>query len=439
MKNLINILIIEDDQLTRLSLKRNLEQIGRFTIEEADSKDQAVKMLNLYRFDLVFIDLDLDERLAGLEILEKIQKLDLYKIVTSSHVSEEIIARAYELGCRDYLHKPYQVSSLQKVLKRFHVKNDDIKIELSKMFQFSESERCEISSQIQKVITSDLPLMLLGETGTGKTKLVEFIHKQINEKIPLIHINCSEFSENLIESQLFGHEKGAFTGAVGSKKGVLELAHNGILFLDEIGTIPLTTQTKLLKAIEEKRFYPLGSEKMISSNFRIVTATCEDIFEKIKDKEFREDFYQRIKGHTITLLPLRQKRELVVDIIKNKIDESDRKIVLSKGAQALLKSYDWPGNLRELSKVMNIILNFDKGFIETHDVSHLLEKKTPQVFLSNNMFEYVKEFGLNNFIDKLESEILTKSLIENESKVRRTLLELKISNNTFYKIKARPL
>jgi len=264
--------------------------------------------------------------------------------------------------------------------------------------------------------------------------LAKLIHELSGDHLPFVEINCSEFSESLLESELFGHEKGAFTGALRNKKGLLELANGGILFLDEVATMSSGLQKKLLKAIEEKEFYSVGSERKIKSNFRLISATCENLAEKITNGDFRQDMYFRIKGFQINLLPLRERQSDIEPLLKHFIKTADRKIVFTEEALNLLTNYNWPGNIRELQKLVTILSLNNKGIIEAKDLNSMLifEATVDQAHKIN--LEEIKKWGLNSFIEKMEMEIFEIVSKENNEKVRKTLSDLKISNNAYYRI-----
>ena len=289
---------------------------------------------------------------------------------------------------------------------------------------------------IDQALLSKRPILITGESGTGKTFLAKFIHqlseKTIGKKTPFVHLNCAEISESLIESELFGYEKGAFTGAQKSKKGMLELADGGILFLDEIATMPLSIQKKLLKAIEEKSFFPLGSERSINSDFRLISATCEDLKSKIENNEFRADFFFRIEGFNVSIKSLRERKDDLNRLIHFFIKKGERLIVFDSSAKAVMLNYQWPGNVRELERTIEVLQTKDRGIVTALDLQPLLSKNTS----SNIKFdlEEVKRFGLKTYIENLESNILKRTLASNQDKVRKTLIDLKLSNNSYYRI-----
>lgn len=427
------ILLVEDDLLSRLSLKNRLELFGE--VLEAPSRKDALILLDR-EFDLAFVDLDLEAELAGLEVIAKLKEKNIYSVVLSGRDDEGVIEQAYLNGCRDYLAKPFTKTSIELIFKKFtSEKNKNQSLQkLKDIFLTDDSSMIKELEIIDQALLSQRPILITGESGTGKTFLAKFIHEIIDSKVPFIHLNCAEISESLIESELFGYEKGAFTGANKAKKGMLELAHGGILFLDEIATMPLAIQKKLLKAIEEKSFYPLGSEKLVRSEFRLISATCDDLKKKIEAQEFRADFYFRIEGFNVTLKPLRARQNDLNNLIQFFVKRGERRIVFDSMAKQVMKDYGWPGNVRELERTIEILQTRESGIVTASDLAILLNKPTTQSQLPQIDLEEVKRIGLKTYIESIESTILEMALKANNDKVRKTLADLKLSNNSFYRI-----
>lgn len=403
-------------------------------VHDASSQAEALILIEDKSFDIAFVDLDLESELAGLKIVEALRSKKTYTVVLSGREDEMIIEQAYQLGCRDYLSKPFTKTSIELIFKKYSSVSSKVQTlqALKDIFLTDDSTLVKELEVIDQALLSTRPILITGESGTGKTFLAKFIRQLSGASMPFVHLNCAEISESLIESELFGYEKGAFTGAHKSKKGLLELADGGILFLDEIATMPTAIQKKLLKAIEEKTFYPLGSEKIIRSEFRLISATCENLKSKIDKGEFRADFFFRIEGFNVSLKPLRERRDDFNKLIQFFVKKGERMIVFDSAAKALLSEYQWPGNVRELERTIEVLQTKDRGIVTASDLLPLLSKDLAVVETFD--MEEVKKLGLKSYIENLEGKILKLALETNEEKVRKTLSDLKISNNSYYRI-----
>lgn len=437
---MLKILVVDDDKLSRLKIKSHLND---HQVVEASSYEEAVEKL-ASNFDLCFIDLNLDNtetELLGFEILKITVQKGIYSVVMSSLHDEEIIEHAYEIGCNDYYSKGTEKASIADTLNRFLLsKNDYLENHFFKeIFPTKSKEQKSILKKIVPVIQTSIPICLLGESGTGKTFLANEIHEQSKRVGPFVAVNCAALSEELLEAELFGHGKGAYTGAASESKGKLALANHGTLFLDEIGSMSLAMQTKLLKAIEEKSFYQVNSDKVIKSDFRIISATLDNLEDKIKSGEFRFDLFQRICGLSVTLLPLRERKEDILDLIKKETEEfsqSGRKIVFSKDAKNLLENAKWPGNIRELKRFFQIISLENRGLISKEEVEKHLSKNTgknPNKILSTAQLNVALDMGMPDFLNQIENEIIELALKNNNKAIRKTLAQLKITQSRLYK------
>ena len=436
---MLKILIVDDEKLSRIKIKSHLSS---HYIVEAASYEEAVTKLS-QSFDLCFLDLNLDNgmELLGFEVLKIAVSKGIYSVVMSSLHDDEIIEHAYEIGCNDYYSKGNEQASISDTLNRFLLtKNDYLENHfLKEIFPTKSNQQKDIIKKIIPVIQTSIPICLLGESGTGKTFLAKEIHEQSKRTGGFVAVNCAALSEELLESELFGHAKGAYTGAHSEVKGKLALANNGTLFLDEIGSMSLTMQTKLLKAIEEKTFYQVNSDKVVKSDFRIISATLDNLEEKIKLGEFRFDLFQRICGLSVRLLPLRERKEDILDLIKKETNESaqfGRKIVFSKEAKDILKSYEWPGNVRELKRFLQVISIDGHGLISKEKIKKHFQQticNSKKKILSKEQIEMVAFMGLPAFLEEVEREVIIESYKNNENAVRKTILQLKINQSKLYK------
>jgi DNA-binding NtrC family response regulator len=440
-KHPLNILITDDDELFRLGLTVYLERFGKVSV--ASNKSEANALLETTKFDIAFIDLWMHGEITGLDLVEKSASKAVYPVILSSSDEEENIIKAYELGCKDYLIKSnYRDSIDHLVEKYFSGKNENYlqKQILEEIITTDESIVKKII-QAKTMMKNNQNIFIGGETGVGKTKLASLLNTLSGKKQSnFIHLNCAEIPENLVESELFGHTKGAFTGALQAKKGKLQLADNGTLFLDEIATLSLATQAKLLKALEDKEFYPIGGNEKIKSQFHLISATCENLEKMVTEGKFRQDLYFRLTNYKIEIKPLRERPQDIALQFKYFSKKTGRQIVLSPEAKKKFNSYGWPGNSRELKAVTELLTLHEKGLIDLNDLPEDLLKSSSEKPLENKssltleQSDYIIKNGLNDFIKNIEKQITNKVYTMNDGKIRPTLKTLQISSTTLYRI-----
>lgn len=376
----LKILIIDDENIICWSFKKRFSNQG-YDVITAETGEKGLQLFEIHDPDIVFIDNKLPS-MQGLEVLEKMKRLkeEVFIVFMTAYGTIEKAVKAMKLGAFEYLNKPYLFEEVELILE-----NIKRKIQIDNEIQLLRRQQKELltfdhivgkSKAIQNVIrlakkialSEASTVLLLGESGTGKDLLAKVIHNESNRSDkPFVVINCASLPETLLESELFGHERGAFTDARSQKKGLLEIADGGTIFLDEIGAINLSAQAKLLGIIENKTVRRLGGINDLVINVRIIAATNRDLEESVKEQTFREDLYYRLKVFQMILPTLRERKEdipLLISYFINLFNVQFRKDIrgITKEAEKYLIGYDWPGNVRELRNVIEraIILESDQ-------------------------------------------------------------------------------
>ena len=374
------ILVVDDEHLIRWSLEQNLKKQG-YDVTTAGSGEDALRLLQEESPDLVLLDVQLPG-MNGMEVLERIKELDeevIVIMVTALGVLETAVM-AMRLGAYDYINKPFNLDELAIVIKK-SLETQELKREVAQLRstqpkKFSidaivgvSDELHHVLNMVRKIAQSDAGTVLVqGESGTGKELIAKAIHYEGGRADkPFMAINCAAVPETLLESELMGHEKGAFTDAKSLKKGLFEMAHGGTVFLDEIGDMPQAIQAKLLRVLEDRTFRRVGGTKDIHVDVRIISATNKDLLAAIEDKTFRNDLYYRLQVIPIFLTPLRERRSDILVLAHSFIEAFNREFGksvkgISEAAEKFLVEYNWPGNVRELRNVIEraIILENDE-------------------------------------------------------------------------------
>ncbi|MCT4643219.1 MAG: sigma-54 dependent transcriptional regulator [Bacteriovoracaceae bacterium] len=431
----IKILVIDDDKYFKLAIKPIVEKFG--LIEEASNAAEAITLINNNHYDLALIDMQIETDRDGLEILKLTNQKSIKSLILSSYDDPETIKEAYQNGCKHFLAKLNYTKNLEAYLKTVIKEISKPKNKLE--YITKDSKLLEQISKLENTNLMGQNIFLTGETGVGKSLIAKYLHLTCyDNKQNFIHLNCSSISENLLESELFGHKKGAFTGAANDQVGKLELANEGTLFLDEIATMPMSMQQKLLKAIDDKEFYPVGSTKPVKSNFTLISATCEDLFQLISEGKFRKDLFFRISGFNIDIPPLRQRPYDIRPLIEYFVKIASRRVFIEECAFKTLESYKWPGNIRELKKAIDMLCLNTSGIITKTHVQNIFEQSKDS-FLDENLLthtqkNFIKDNGLREFIKSIEKQVVKEILELNKGKVSHTIKELKISASAFYRI-----
>jgi two-component system nitrogen regulation response regulator NtrX len=437
------ILIIDDELGIRTSLTGVLEDEGYYT-KAVESGEEGLELLKKENFDVVLLDIWLPGQ-DGIEILKKIKEIDenIIVIMISGHGTIETAVQATKLGAYDFLEKPLSSEKVNLTIKNAlkHKRLEEENIQLREKFKsrnilIGESESIKrLKEQIKIAAPTNGRVLIYGENGTGKELVARLIHEHSPRRNKrFVEINCAAIPDDLMESELFGYVKGAFTNAFKDKKGKLLLADGGTLFLDEIGDMSLKTQSKLLRVVEEQKFEPLGSTESISIDTRIIAATNKDLRKEIEKGNFREDLFFRINVIPFYIPPLRERKEDIPLLVNYYLEffstEYGKKLKkISPSAMKLLVDYKWPGNVRELKNLIErLVIMVPKDIIEPSDLS-----LTMVAFPSRESL-IIKDYGsFQEAKEAFEKEFIQRKLKEHNWNITKTSEELKIERSHLYK------
>lgn len=418
-----SILIVDDEETQRNILSGYLQKKG-FKVYSASSGNEGVDVTKNNLIDIVLSDYKMPDK-TGLEVLEEVKKMnpEISFVILTAYGTVENAVKAMRLGAYDYISKPVDLDELDLLIERIiETKNlkSEIQIlrsQLQEKFKFdsfiSNSPKMdELLSMASRAADTKATILITGESGTGKEVLAKAIHfASLRKDKPFIAVNIPALPETLLESELFGHEKGAFTGAEKLKKGRFELADKGTIFLDEIGDVPLNIQVKLLRVLQEQKIERLGSTENIDIDVRIITATHQNLESKIKDGSFREDLFYRLNIVSINIPPLRERREDILPMIEHFInyyanENAKGKIEISKEAVDLLMKYSYPGNVRELENIIEraVVLCRDK-IITLNDIPDTIKG-----FKKESLIRDSATGTLNEQVEALEKKLIYDAL-----------------------------
>ena len=435
-----SMLIVEDEETLRESIKRIFVKDG-FSVDATESAEKAFLLIEQNVYDVIISDIILPG-MDGIEMLTKVreQSPDQVFIIVTAYASLETAVKALRAGAYDYIMKPIIHEEIKQVVRNairqkiLQSENILLKREIGKEHDFSSiigdsSALRNLIDEVRKIAGTKSNILLLGETGTGKELFARVLHHNSGRRdMPFVPINCSTIPENLLETELFGHVRGAFTGAVVSKKGLLEEADGGTVFLDEIGDMSLALQVKLLRVLEDHEIRPVGSTKAATVDLRFITATNKDLKAAVKSGSFREDLYYRINVMSLQISPLRDRKEDIKSLLAHYLGEYIREMgkpskEVSPEALALLMRYDWPGNVRELQNVIERAVLISDGTMILPD--HLPET----IRKSESLFEEAVAGGLSieeytySFVQKYQNVYSEQEIANMLGITRKTLWE----------------
>ena len=395
MDQQIRVLVVDDDAPHAEAVAESLERVGYECVVATSGRD-ALRMIEEQTFDIVVTDLIMDE-VGGLEVLAKAKRElpDAEVVILTGHSTIKTAVTAMQAGATTYLTKPLDIGELRTVAdkvsqsQRLARSNLELQRQLNERFGFegvigNSPAMHAVVARLRQIAPTSATVLISGESGTGKELVAKALHNNSPRRYkPFVPLNCAALSENILESELFGHVRGAFTGADRERKGWFEHANGGTLFLDEVGDIPLTTQVKLLRALESGEIVRVGTNEPITVNVRLISATNRDLNEAIEKGTFRQDLYHRLKVISVKLPPLRQRREdipLLIDHFLKDFNASHGKSVTSitPAARKVLMAHSWPGNVRELRNTIESMVVIDAdGALDVDDLTEDLQAVAP--------------------------------------------------------------
>ena len=441
-----NILIVDDDKNIGKMIEITLKKNKSYSIKAVTNGESSLKSIANYLPDLVLLDIQMPG-IDGIETLKRIKEIEprIPVVMMSAHGTIEKAVQSMRHGAYDFISKPFATDRLLVTVQNA-LTTSSLKLEINKLrnelknkYNFKNiigqsGVMQEVFKSLEKVINSSVTVLIYGESGTGKELVAQAIHyhNTIRSNKPFVAVNCSALPDSLLESELFGHEKGAFTGATGRRAGKFEQANTGTIFLDEIGLMAPMTQAKVLRVLQEREFERVGGNELIKVDVRLISATNINLDEAMKKGNFREDLYYRLSVFPIKLPSLRERREdipLLVDYFIEKYSKQENKEIesIAPDALELLIAYQWPGNVRELENAIERAVVLALGDeIVTKDlptaVKSIGEKK---IYESDNT--------LSSWIEKLEQEALKQALLECEGNISKTAKKLGIGRATIYR------
>lgn len=453
MMTLINpgILIVDDEDIVRKSCVRILSPQG-YNLDTAKNGSEAVKKLQNESFDLVLADLVMPD-ITGIDLLKKIKEewTETEVIIITGYGTVKTAVDALKYGAYDFIEKPFTpealLNSVERCLEKKKLELENIRLRQEITALYSLDNIIGVSKEMQKVFkliatvaSTGSTVLITGESGTGKELVARAIHyNSARREQPFMVVDCGTIPENLMESELFGHTKGSFTGAVATEKGVLEAANGGTVFLDEISNLPLSMQVKLLRVLQEKEFRPVGSKKTVKIDIRFIAATNRDLSEMVKKGEFREDFFYRLNVFPVDIPPLRDRKEDIPALAYHFLHKYSKEVGrdvphISAEVMRQLIANDWPGNVRELENVIHRAVIVCEG--RTLKPEHIMiplnreeEIETPKTLKE---LKLKKKDLRTRSIEDIEKSFLVAALKRNDWNITKAAAEVGMQRPNFH-------
>jgi DNA-binding NtrC family response regulator len=430
-----NILLIDDEQDMLDSLHKLLSRKPQYNLSMTTDGQKALELISSKKYDLIITDLKMN-KISGLDVLQTALKSfpDSTVIMISGYGTIDTSVKAMREGAFDFIEKPFTSTKLFDTVNRAFSQNfnEAVKSDQEDNHQenafgiiYQSKQMENLLNLVRKIAPGNMNILVTGESGTGKELIARAVHSLSKRSLnPFVPVNCGALPENLFESELFGHERGAFTGAIKTKPGLLEFADHGTFFLDEIGDLGLAMQIKLLRMLEERKIRRVGGQQEISIDVRIIAATNKDLKKAVAEKQFREDLYYRLNAMEINILPLRERSEDISPIAKHFLGEfccqNDGAMVrFSEEAEKALKEHPWHGNVRELQNMVNRAFYLcSNSIIQRSDLP--IPTKRENSFFEDDIINLSYKNAKESLIEKFEVEYLAYHIKLNEGNISRT-------------------
>ena len=446
------ILVVDDEEIVTRSCLRILGD-GEYQVEAVQDGLEALRRIEENHYDVLILDIMMPI-MDGLEVLRRVKEAhpDIDVIMVTGLSQIDTAVRSMKLGAFDYLPKPFDPDELKLVVHRALERrqllreNVDLRSEVSSKYRFeniigSSPQMQSVYRLVAKCAPTSSTVMLTGESGTGKELIARAIHyNSLRKDKPFVPVDCNSLSENLLESEMFGHVKGSFTGAVANKRGLLELADSGTLFLDEIGNLSPSTQAKLLRVIQEREFKAVGDTRTQTTNFRLITATNKDLKAMVADGTFREDLYYRVNIFPIHVPSLRERKDdipaLAFHFLRVFSAELGKQVEeFSEGAMSMLANHDWPGNVRELENTVHraVILATDKVIRQAHlmNIVDMLPALGLEIPRTSDELKRIKKVTREKSVEAVERLFVLEALKRNAWNVTKSAEETGMQRANF--------